>query len=267
MSCAASKSSAQRWRDRRQSLVDARAVFDPRDFAVDVIPDRLAKPFVVAHHYSGTYPASRLACGLFRQSKTGNTLAGVAVFSTPMNNRAVPKHLGMPANDGVDLGRLVLHDDVGLNGESWFLARCFRLVKSLKAISGVLSYSDPLPRHDQSGQLVMPGHVGIVYQALNAAYGGRATPRKLLVGKSGRVISERAIAKIRNGEQGRDYAIRQLLDEGAPVRCPGEDIGAWLRRASEAFRRIQHPGNHIYVWNFTRPGDGTKNYPKQNTLM
>src|SRR3546814_6214104 len=101
----------------------------------------MAKPFIERHHYSGSYPASRLAIGLFRQSQTGCDLEGVCVFSVPMNGRAVVKHLGLPANDGVELGRLVLLDTTGFNAESWFVARAFRYLKREKpGVQGVLSY-------------------------------------------------------------------------------------------------------------------------------
>src|SRR3546814_14331188 len=78
----------QRWRDRHHKWIPRQALFQPADYAVDVIPDRMAKPFIERHHYSGSYPASRLAIGLFRQSQTGCDLEGVCVFSVPMNGRA-----------------------------------------------------------------------------------------------------------------------------------------------------------------------------------
>src|SRR3546814_13409714 len=63
----------QRWRDRHHKWIPRQALFQPADYAVDVIPDRMAKPFIERHHYSGSYPASRLAIGLFRQSQTGRS--------------------------------------------------------------------------------------------------------------------------------------------------------------------------------------------------
>src|SRR3546814_3196988 len=67
----------QGWRDRHHKWIPRQALFQPADYAVDVIPDRMAKPFIERHHYSGSYPASRLAIGLFRQSQTGCDLEGV----------------------------------------------------------------------------------------------------------------------------------------------------------------------------------------------
>jgi hypothetical protein len=39
--------------------------------------DREAKEFILAHHYSASYPSARIRFGLF----TAGRLAGVAVFS------------------------------------------------------------------------------------------------------------------------------------------------------------------------------------------
>lgn len=49
----------QRWRGRRDHYRPAGERFDPAAFGVEVIPERDARAFVVAHHYSGSYPAAR----------------------------------------------------------------------------------------------------------------------------------------------------------------------------------------------------------------
>ena len=58
--------------------------------------------------------------------------------------------------DAVELGRLVLLDEVPGNGESWFIARCFELLRR-EGIVGVLSFSDPVPRTTADGRKVLPG--------------------------------------------------------------------------------------------------------------
>lgn len=94
----------------------------------------------------------------------------------------------------------------------------------------------------------------------------RGRPETLLLDAHGRVVSRRALSKIRNGEVGRDYAYRQLLAAGAPERGAGEAAEDYLRRALAcgAFRRLRHPGNHAYAWRL----DGQRlpsllPYPKQ----
>ena len=153
---------SQRWRDRREAYVPNASVIDPSAFAVDVLDERAAKAFVTQHHYSGTFPAARLSTGLFR----GRQLVGVAVFSVPMNNAAIPMHTGLAiATAGADLGRLVLLDDVEGNGETWFLSRAFRLLRREKpGILAVTSYADP-QREARSRRDDLSGHVGRLSRA------------------------------------------------------------------------------------------------------
>ena len=238
-----------RWRERRSVWMPQHQLFHPREFGVDVLPDdSTPRAFVKQHHYSGSYPAARLRVGLYR--KIGclrSYLAGVAVFSVCVQPRAYQLHLGTSA--GIELGRLVLLDEVGFNGESWFMARAFSALKrELPEVKGVLSYSDPLPRWNAAGGVVTPGHVGQVYQALNASYVGRSKPRTLHLDPAGRTISERAICKIRAQERGWEPAYRRLVDAGAPERVSGEEPAAWITRVLPMFRRVSHPGNHAYAW-------------------
>ena len=87
--------------------------FDPTQFGVEILRDRDAKAFVTGHHYSGSYPAARLAVGLMRRSGVGaSRLVGACVFGVPMNERSVPRYIGVEPNNGVELSRLVLLDEV-----------------------------------------------------------------------------------------------------------------------------------------------------------
>ncbi len=40
----------------------------------------------------------------------------------------------------------------------------------------------------------------------------------------------------------------RLVDEGAPERERGEAWRDYVVRATRSFRRVRHPGNHVYVW-------------------
>src|SRR3990167_7113181 len=54
---------SQRWRDRRDRYVPAASEIDPATLSVDVIDCmKTAKPWIEQNHYSGSFPASRLAC-------------------------------------------------------------------------------------------------------------------------------------------------------------------------------------------------------------
>lgn len=236
----------QRWRDRGEERVPAASFIDPTTLSVDVLEERAARPFVEQHHYSGTFPAARLSVGLFRRTQ----LVGVAVFSVPMNNLAVPAWTGLDqASAGVELGRLVLLDDVEGNGESWFMARALGLLAREKRVEAVLSYSDPVPRLNAHGSVVKPGHVGTVYQALSATYRGLSGKRTGYLLPGGQV-SGRMLSKLRLDECGAAGAADFLMRLGADARQAGETGAAWvdrLRRDGQ-LRTFRHPGNHAYVF-------------------
>ena len=239
-----------RWLMKRSGDAPS-AVFDPSKHHTEQVREREARAFVQRHHYSGTFPAARCSVGLWR--KRGELwaaeLVGVAVFSVPCNNKVIAAYAPDAApSDGVELGRLVLLDEVEANGESWFVSRAWRIAQQLLGVKILLSYSDPLPRIKDSGEVVMPGHVGQVYQATNALYLGRATPRILLMTPDAEVISGRALSKIRQGERGKEYAEAQLARSSGCARRPGESSEAYVERATALLRRVKHPGNHVYLW-------------------
>lgn len=245
--------SCQRWRNGRERYRPAGETFDASRAAVQLIDEGTARRFTVAHHYSASYPAARLRVGLFLKDRFEcDRLSGIAVFSVPMSQGVIPHHfLGIEARRGVELGRLVLLDDVAANGESWFVARAFRALKGvLGEVDGVLSYSDPVERVNDAGELVKRGHIGTVYQALNAAYLGRARGGTMILAKDGRIVSRRALSKLRNDESGSGYAYEQLRKLGAPDRQPFEGGREYADRALRegGFRKQRHPGNHTYAW-------------------
>jgi hypothetical protein len=59
--------------------------------------------------------------------------------------------------------------NTALRQESWFLGQCARLAAST-GLRGLVMFSDPIPRRRADGTVVMPGHVGVIYQASNAIY-------------------------------------------------------------------------------------------------
>jgi hypothetical protein len=257
---------AQRWRERRTVFRKPDQLLRPREYEVAVLPDdRLAKPFVWRHHYLRTYPAARFRFGLFWH----DWQVGVAVFSHPTNDKVLTNVFGGTARESVELGRFVLLDAVPYNGESWFFAQCLRVLRKT-GLRGVVSFSDPVPRRTVDGCVVCPGHVGTIYQAGNAAYLGRGSPTPLFLLPDGTTFSKRAISKVRNDEQGRDYACRHLMEFGAddPRKTVGwvyesyaEWLGHWLPLLT---RRVRHPGNHRYAWTLDGPRvESTAPPPKQ----
>lgn len=256
----------QRWRHRRERWADPETRIDPRAYRVERIHRDLAKAFVLEHHYSGRWCAERISYGLYR----GQELEGVAVFSQGVQQKAKGRYFPGAA-DIVELGRFVLLDGVKGDGETWFLRRSFgqlrqaiRLARrqataaapsskqrrGLGQVAGVLSYSDPVPRTTRHGEVVHPGHLGIIYRGHNAAFFGRSDAKWHHLTDDGHVVSPRALSKIRGGEDGAEREQRYLLDLGAPAPWPGESPADWVDRAlaEGPFRRFKHPGNLAYGW-------------------
>lgn len=120
----------------------------------------------------------------------------------------------------------------------------------LRGVRGVISFSDPVPRRTSTGELVFPGHIGTIYQASNAEYLGRTTPRRVLLLPDGRALSERALSKVRGDEQGHACVERELVRFGARSRRPDERGAEWLRDAlrTASVRSIGDGGNHRYAF-------------------
>ena len=256
---------SQRWRDRRDSYRKKGEAFGAGSYGVEVIPgDKVAKAFVVQHHYSGSYPAARFRVGLYRHREFFQPeLVGVAVFSVSARG-SVEKRAGLPTTEGVDLGRFVLLDDVPFNGETWFLRRAFGCLREgIPDLQAVLAYSDPLPRKTAEGTLVMPGHVGTIYQAFNGRYVGKTNRESMWIDSFGKTIPRRALSKIRNGESGSNGAYERLVRAGAPSIKSGENSKAYVERILEEgpFYKVMHPGNLAYVWAIQRKKRTTKGFP------
>ena len=235
----------QRWRDGRASWQRPdRALFVPRLHAVARLADtRTAKAFVVQHHYTKSFPSARFRFGLY----AGAALVGVAVFGVGMHANVLRP---FPAEAAVELARVVLHDEVAFNAESWFVARCFEELRR-EGLAGVVSFSDPFPRTDADGREVFKGHIGTFYQALNGTYTGLTERRTIRLFRDGSVCSARAIAKVRSGERGWRHVVEQLVTQGAP--SPTGDLRAWLPVALAATTRTErHTGNHRYLWALDR---------------
>jgi hypothetical protein len=239
----------QRWRGGRATYRPPDETINTRDYEVAALPcDREAKRFVLTHHYSRAYVAARFRFGLYTRSR----LVGVAVFSHPCNDAVLTNLFPGDTHESCELGRFVLLDEVPGNGESWFAARCFgRLRRS--GITGVVSFSDPEPRTTLAGERVFAGHIGTIYQALNAHFLGRATARRLRLLPDGKVFPDRTAQKIRKGERGWRAAAAALEEYGASHVPRGEGerrkwLDYWLGRLT---RRVQHPGNYKYAWGLT----------------
>lgn len=238
----------QRWQDRQHSWRHAsEGGFNSRLFEVAPVDEGAARAFVERHHYSGTYPASLQRYGLFQSS----SLVGVAVLSVPTQAKVLTNVFPElePYAESAELGRFVLLDEVPANAETWFLAEAFRQA-ARAGTRGVVSFSDPLPRRSLDGDVVLAGHIGTIYQASNALYTGRGTPRSLHMLPNGQVLNARALQKVRSGERGHEYMEELLCSHGARARRPRQNRSDWLAQALRQVRvrTVRHPGNHRYAF-------------------
>jgi hypothetical protein len=236
----------KRWRSGRQHFVVPPDVFHPAGYHVEPIRTKDAKAFVLEHHYSSSFVATRWNFGLMR----GRELLGVAAFSVPMAGAVISKYLGVSPDRGIELGRFTLDPEVKFNGESWFLSRAFRQLHQIAPqLAGVVSFADPMERRDPVTDAILKrAHFGTVYRSLNAEFAGRSGARWLHVLPNGEIANLRTLSKVRNEEQGRDYAERLLVTGGITPRAPHESGRAWLERIKPQFSFLKHPGNLAFTW-------------------
>lgn len=238
----------QRWIEGRD--VRRPAGENIRTSAYDVEPiaqNADAVAFVRTHHYAGYASPAAHRFGLYRLGE----LAGVALFGPPAStnaHNAVWGHTTLTQKQAVTLGRLVLLDNVPGNGESWFIARCFDLLRG-RGIVAVESCADPQPRVNDRGELVFRGHLGTVYCATNGRYVGKTNDATLRLFPDGTCLSNRAQGKLRDGERGNTHPVAQLERWGATPLAEDEDPAAWLKRwRPRLTSSMRHRGNHRYLW-------------------
>jgi hypothetical protein len=222
--------------------------FDASRYYVTEIVQALAKPFIESVHYAGTFPASLRNYGMF-EADTGR-LVGVAVLSVPAQRSVLTSVFpGLePYTESADLGRFCLLPEVPANGESWMIGEVRRLAAEA-GFRGAVMFADPVERCLTDGTVFKPGHWGTIYQASNALYLGRSTPRTLTMLPDATVLSDRAAQKIRAQDRGHEYAEKQLIALGArPVRA-GENPTTWLADQLEDIGAVKfrHHGNLRYA--------------------
>lgn len=239
----------QRWdRGRHAWRHTSEGGFDRSRFEVaELRDDTTPRRFVVSHHYAHSYPAVIRRYGLYE----GWQLVGVAVLGAPARAAVLTNvfpHLA-PYVESLELSRFVLLDRVPANAESWFWARCRELL-ARAGVAGVVTFSDPIARTTLDGRVLMPGHVGTIYQASNGRPLGRGSAATLLVLPDATVLNGRSAQKVRGDEVGHEAVERVLVSHGATPRRAGEPGAAWLAHAlTEArVRRLRHPGCHRYAW-------------------
>lgn len=250
----------QRWNGRRHSWRHrSDGGFDQGRYEISgQLSGADAKAFVCTNHYSASYPAAVHRFGLYDTDRAAMDaagtdtprLVGVAVLGVPVQAKVLTNVFPDLEcfRESLELSRFVLLDDCPGNTESYFLGGVWRLAAE-RDVRGVVSFSDPMPRTTGDGTVIC-GHVGTIYQATNAQYCGRATPRTLRVLPDGTVLNDRALAKVTAQDQGHDYVEARLVAHGARAPRAGADMRAWLKDALDdaGVRRVRHRGNFRYAF-------------------
>ncbi|MFI6290087.1 hypothetical protein ACIBEJ_00795 [Nonomuraea sp. NPDC050790] len=249
----------QRWRDRSFTWQAERyGAFRPELYGVKAISEGDGKAFVKQHHYSGSYPSTRLPglddaqFGLFDLSDPARErLVGVAAFARPTNDASLANVFpGLdPGVQSVVLGRFVLLDEIPHGGETATLREVFRLAGE-QGVRGVLAYADPVARFTAAGQMVFAGHRGTIYRAHNGTYLGRTSPRLEWLLPDATVVQERGLQKVRKGERGARATEQLLVARGASERRPGQCRREWIAQALREVcaRQVPHGGKHKFAW-------------------
>lgn len=133
-------------------------VFRPGHYTVRPVTFRAAKRLIVWGHYTGSLTKGRHSFGLFRDGR----MVGAAVYGQP-SGRGVAASMweGGDEQNTLELLRLFLMDGTGRNAETWFLARCHRLIP--RQVRLIVAYSAPAA-----------GHHGGCYQAGNWLFLGQS---------------------------------------------------------------------------------------------
>lgn len=225
---------SQRHTERRITWRAHRDVVSTRALDAVVVAPAVAKAFVEEHHYSGTCaPPAHPVCLYDRGELVGSACFG-PLASMNAHRFVFPT---LTPTEGVTLGRFVLVQDVGFNAESWFIARCFELLRA-RGVVGIESCADP-----------RWGHIGQIYQATNGRHVGLTNRSTIHLFDDGTELSNRTQGKARRGEIGRRYAIEQLVARGAAPPACGEDMHEWTKRwRLELTRKQRHPGKYRYMW-------------------
>ena len=148
-------------------------------FTVDFCEKKSAKEYMLPRHYSGTWNANfGVKCVALYLS---GQMVGCAVFGRFMNQNSYTKiHQSLNKDNCLELNRLFVDDDLSKNIESWFIARCMRLLKAC-GIKCVQSFSD--------GRL----GCGVVYQAANFDYYGYHKSKFIIDKLTGKIAHKKVM--------------------------------------------------------------------------
>jgi len=145
------------------------------NYLIKKIPCKTGKEYIIKNHYShGCHNAPSPCYGLFEN----NNLIGVCAFACPCSEAVRKSIFGDEHKHKVlELHRLHILDVTPKNTESYFITRCFELLKIDKPhIKAVISFADSTEGHD-----------GIIYKATNFYRVGHTGNAWFYLDKDGRL--------------------------------------------------------------------------------
>lgn len=146
-----------------------------QNYIVKRISCKEAKEYIITNHYShGCHNAPSPCYGLFDNDK----LIGVLMFATPCSENVRSSVFGKEYKNWViELHRLHILDVTPKNTETWFISKCFKLLKKDNPeIRAIISFSD-----------TTQGHVGTIYRAMSFYFCGTTSKATFYLDKNGRL--------------------------------------------------------------------------------
>lgn len=188
------------------------------NYLIKQIPCKLAKEYIHKNHYShGSHNLPSPCFGLY----DGDNLIGCMMFATPCSEAVRASVFGVEYKNHVtELHRLHILDCTPKNTESWFIARCLKLLKQIKPqIWAVLSFSD-----------ITEGHEGVIYKATNAYRLGQTVPTTFYIDKDNRLRHPRQNGVNITKEIANEYGWK-------PVKRMGKNRYMWLLPDSKKHKK------------------------------
>lgn len=178
-----------------------------------------AKKYIIENHYShGCHNAPSPCYGLFDNGR----LIGVLMFATPCSENVCASVFGVEMKRSVkELHRLHILDCTPKNTESWFISRCFKLLKKDRPdIKAILSFSD-----------LTEGHTGIIYKATNAYFVGTTCKSTFYIDENGRLRHPR--------QNGQNITLEMAKQKGwKPVKRDSKNRYLWLLGKNKTEQKI-----------------------------
>jgi len=157
-----------------------------RDLVITPCAATAVRDFIESNHYSKSINGVKIT-QCFKVTH-GYEIVGAVLFG--QLSTTAWKKFGQSESEVLELRRLVLLDECGMNSESRVIGWCIRwLKKNTPSVRTIVSYADP-----------MHGHTGVIYKASNFTMIGKTPNDKGYRDETGKVYHSRAMRTKYKGE-------------------------------------------------------------------